>query len=242
MLGLSLGLSLSKTAAAIEFDPVSLFVSGETGAYYDFGDASTVFSQIEGESPTTPTSNGNVLGTVLDLSGNGNHAAAPSVFNRPDWFSDGYAQFAAIGSDYLRAAFTFNQTVTIIASIRLTESFSASAISGRTAMTLYQSSAGQLSLVGGGSALGTISFTTGEDFVVAFRASGATSRLSKNGGAYVTGTNPGTDAFGGLTLGADVSGMNFSDMRLYRFIAVGRDLTDNEILAGEAWCQAGIPA
>lgn len=219
------------------FDPVSLFGGGETGFIYDLSDSSTVFVEVEGNAPVTPTPNNNVLGTLLDLSGNDNHCAAASVFARPTWLSAGYATFNGF-DDYLRASFTLNQPATIIASLRIvTDSLEAIAIGG--GIILYQRSAGTLSIVGSGSFLGELAFDAGEDFVVTYRASGATSRLARNAEAYLTGDNPGSNALAGVSFAASIDGSGtFTEMRLYRAVGIGRDLTDDEIADVRTWCAA----
>lgn len=222
------------------FNPLSLFAGAETGFIYDLSNAATVFVESNGSSPVTPATNSGVMGTVTDLSGNANSCRSPLDDNRPNWYSAGYADFIAADADYIRSAFTFPQPVTVIASIRLTQASSRVAICGASNMALYQSTAGELSLIASGSNLGPISFSTNEDFVVTFRASGATSRLAKNNNAYITGTNPGGNSLGGIIFGGDFGGSFNSTMRLYRAIGIGRDMTDGEIANSRTWC--GTPA
>jgi len=65
------------------FDILSLFANGEQGALYDPSDLSTLYQQRTGAAATTPSAVGGVVGTMLDLSGRGNHATAPSDAARP---------------------------------------------------------------------------------------------------------------------------------------------------------------
>lgn len=61
--------------------PASLFINGEQGVWYDFSDFSTMFQDIAGTVPvTTPDQ---LVGKILDKSGRGNHATAPTDAKRP---------------------------------------------------------------------------------------------------------------------------------------------------------------
>ena len=58
------------------FNPLSLFASGEQGAWYDPSDLTKVF-QVDGTTPTVPWTSGDILdanrvGKLVDKSGNGN--------------------------------------------------------------------------------------------------------------------------------------------------------------------------
>lgn len=64
-----------------EWSPASLFSAGEQGAWYDPSDLSTLFQDAAGTTPVTAT--GQSVRMMLDKSGNGNHAIAPSDATRP---------------------------------------------------------------------------------------------------------------------------------------------------------------
>jgi len=67
------------------FDPLSLFTGGHEGAWYDPSDLSTLF-QDSAEPPVTPvTTAGQSVGTMLDKSGNGNHARQTTTAARPTY-------------------------------------------------------------------------------------------------------------------------------------------------------------
>ena len=78
---------IGRKAGTIDFDtawhPASLFENSEDGAVYDVSLASSLFQERTGASATTPASIGDPVGTILDQSGNGNHAVAPSDAARP---------------------------------------------------------------------------------------------------------------------------------------------------------------
>ena len=234
--------------AAEAFDPVSLFGSSETGYIFDLSDTSTVF-QDAGGGTTTPAANGDRLGTLLDLSPNGNHINAPTSIpeTRPTYRSSGgfgYADFVASEVTHLKASFTLAQTVTYIASFRYTAGTSVGLMDGNsTANCLIDVEAGPLLYIAAGNGIyGDVSISAAEDFVITARFSGATSRVAKNSDAYASDLDAGTNNPGGVTFGSygGGSGGN-SDMRLYRAIGIGRDMTDGEIANARAWCQAGIP-
>ena len=61
------------------WSPLSLFTgsnAGTLGLWYDPSNLSTMYQEIS--SPSTPTTAGNVVGTMYDLSGNGNTGIAPT--------------------------------------------------------------------------------------------------------------------------------------------------------------------
>jgi hypothetical protein len=246
MLSLSLGLSLTSgqgSSAGAAFDPASLFDS-DTGAVYDLSDTSSVFQEIS--SPSSPSFNNGVLGTLLDLSGNDNHISAPANGNRPTYVNSGgvgYAVFTASISTQLLNTFTLAQTATIIASVRIiSENTGVWFMDGgsQASTLLYVDTGPVLKIFSGSSIIGTApagSFTFDENFVATGRFSGATSRVAVNAEAYTTGNAGATDP-GGVSFGSAFDGSGPFDMRLYRAILIGRDLTDQEIADARAWCAA----
>ena len=92
---LGLGLSWSgRSASAVlqsAFSPADLFASGETGAWYDLQDESTMTIARDGTGPS-PTP-GQVIGRLFDQSGNGQHFEALSDAARPLLINTGSNQF-----------------------------------------------------------------------------------------------------------------------------------------------------
>ena len=86
------------------FSPADLFASGEQGVWYDPSDLTTMFQDRAGTTPVT--ADGQTVGKILDKSGRGNHAVAPSDAARPLYKTDGtyhWLQFDGV-DDYLSTA------------------------------------------------------------------------------------------------------------------------------------------
>ena len=71
------------TVGGVIFTPLSLFQSGEQGAWYDPSDLSTLFQDAAGTTPVTL--DGQPAGLVTDKSGNGNNASQPVAAARPTY-------------------------------------------------------------------------------------------------------------------------------------------------------------
>jgi hypothetical protein len=233
------------------FDPTTLFDS-DTGYIFDLSDATTPFQEID--STTTPSGNGDPIGTLLDLSGNDNHIAAPDdgaisgTDTRPDYVNDGsvgYADFLSHGpafsAEYMTAAFTLDQPLTLIVAVQIyTIGSNRSFVDGGSASSvlLRQSVIGpQIQLVAGSFLGSGQTFSYDENIIVTAIANGATSKIAVNTNDYTEGDAGANDA-GGVTFGALANGSANIPMRLYRAIGIGRVLTDDEITSARAWCAA----
>jgi hypothetical protein len=69
------------------FAPLDLFAPGESGAFYDPSDMSTLFQDAAGTIPVTGP--GDPVGQMLDKSGNGFHASQDVSASRPTYQTDG---------------------------------------------------------------------------------------------------------------------------------------------------------
>jgi len=83
------GLGVNQLGAtnSTDFKPVSLFASGEQGAWYDPSDLTKVF-QPDGTTPTVPWTSGEILdanrvGKLVDKSGNGNDLVQTTLAKCP---------------------------------------------------------------------------------------------------------------------------------------------------------------
>lgn len=113
---LGFGLSTELDPGSATYSPVALFAGGEAGFYFDPSVLSSLFQERTGGSATTPAVVDGVVGTMLDLSGNGNHATAPSDAARPILKQSGglyYLQFDGVndclvfdGSDLVGTTYT----------------------------------------------------------------------------------------------------------------------------------------
>ena len=94
-------------ASAVEFDPVSLFASGEEGAWYDPADLNTLFQDTAGTIPVTAS--GQTVARINDKSGNGNHATQEIIWARPTYKTDGtlhWLEFDGVGDFMVTPAIT----------------------------------------------------------------------------------------------------------------------------------------
>lgn len=78
---------LMSSASSVAFSPLSLFASGEQGAWYDPSDLSTMFQDTAGTTPVTAT--GQTVARINDKSGRGNHATQATAASRPIYQVDG---------------------------------------------------------------------------------------------------------------------------------------------------------
>jgi len=69
----------------VAYDPLALFANGESGAWYDPSDLSTLFQDSAGTIPVTE--DGQPVGRMLDKSGNDNHATQSVSSKRPTYKS-----------------------------------------------------------------------------------------------------------------------------------------------------------
>jgi hypothetical protein len=110
MFGLGLGkLGLVGGKKNAVFSPLSLFASGEQGAWYDPSDFSTMFQDSAGTTPVTAV--GQTVKKIIDRSGRGNHASqsdtAKSPVLRQDANSKYYLEFDGVDDSLATAAINF---------------------------------------------------------------------------------------------------------------------------------------
>lgn len=85
-LGIGLGICGRSGGGAV-FTPAALYQSGEQGAWYAPHDPSTLFQDSAGTVPVT--ADGQPVGRMLDLSGNGNHATQATTSLKPIYRTSG---------------------------------------------------------------------------------------------------------------------------------------------------------
>jgi hypothetical protein len=110
-----------EVAAAGSFSPSILFGAGEQGVWYDPSDMATLFQDDAGLTPVTAA--GQIVGLILDKSGNGNHATQATGASKPILRNTGglwYLEFDGIDDAMTTAAINFTVTnkLTLFAGIR----------------------------------------------------------------------------------------------------------------------------
>jgi hypothetical protein len=93
------------------FSPLSLFASGEQGAWYDPSDLTTLFQDSAGLTPVTAV--GQFVGRINDKSGRGNHATQATSGARPALQQEAGGQYylAIDGTDDVLSSATHPQFV-----------------------------------------------------------------------------------------------------------------------------------
>lgn len=195
------------------FSPVSLFASGETGGYWDFTDASSLYFDTVGGTLATA---GGVVSAVADKSGNARHISGGSGVTR----QTGYTAFAgtgglttAAGATGAAAGFTvysaFRPTAVTANQAAIDADYQASN-STRIAQPLLVTAAAAQSLAfdtgqtTSSTASSTGNFTAGADYVfgVSVSPTAHVTRLNKTQIASTTRTqNPASSASGIIGVG-----------------------------------------
>jgi hypothetical protein len=229
---------------AAAFSPASLFASGESGAWYDPSDLTTVFQDTAG---TTPAGVGDPVGRIDDKSGNGNNLLQVAANQRPLLQQDGsgnyYLDFdgsddliqaaAAVGVD----APVFN----ILTAVKLDDGAAYRTIAGNARYNFGVSTTykGRLTTPG------VMDYETANDYLdgtslfvycAKFDASFDVT-LRKNGVAAtaIPGSADGGVAEGALTMGRGVSGTEWFDGRVYGLIIVKADMSASNLSSAEAY-------
>ena len=230
--------SNAPATGASAYDPAALF-SGAAGAYYDFGDAASVWQD---SAATVAGAVGQPIGRVNDKSGNGNHATQTTAGARPLLQADGAGRSYVQGDgvdDWLRGtyAMTGNWTrVTLFRQVNWTAN--AHMIGGGPAVN-----AGAVQMIGtqtqlrlldgAASAVRINGCVLGYDTVLVERRAGAGTTAKIDNDAYTAVADAGSILPDGVTLfgtsGAVPS--NFAKARIYGFVQINRALTDPEIAA-----------
>ena len=103
--------------SVVIFTPLSLFQSGEQGAWYDPSDLSTLFQDAAGTTPVTL--DGQPVGLITDKSGNGNNASQPVAAARPTYKTDGtlhWLEFDGV-DDYMSHTYSDVSDITLAVAV-----------------------------------------------------------------------------------------------------------------------------
>lgn len=256
-LGLALAMPYLRGGSA--WMPAELFGASEPGIAYDLTDSSKLYQ--DSARTTLVAANGDPIGSVTDISGNGKHASQATTASKPLW--QGYGDLDGVDDSWATAAIDFTGTnkVTVVVGVR----------------KLSDASAGVLVELGatvGNPGTFTV-FAPDSPNTYAFYLNGSAIGARAAGGYAPPTTNVLSCVFdiGGATLvdeikprvdgvvpalSAVVAGPagtgNFSNAalnigrrngtslplngRIYRMIVIGRALTATELANAERWCAA----
>lgn len=220
----------------------ALFANSEVGAWYDPSDLTTMFQDRAGTTPVT--ADGQTVGKILDKSGRGNHATAPSDAARPLYKTDGtyhWLQFDGVDDLFQVLNIGTNELISL---------FSGLTYSGVDPVSLTTNSAnasvvsfynGKVQITAGNGASSSVACAVAPKFVGTIEADG----LNFSGVARRNGIDLGLQPIVGgismgsmnkLTLGVNSNGSgNPTTVSLYSLIIRGALSTTDEITATETW-------
>lgn len=240
------------------WSPARLFTTSEPGIAYDLTDKTKLYQ--DSTRTTLVSANGDPIGSVTDLSGNGKHASQATTASKP--LFQGYADFDGVDDSWATAAIDFtgtNKATVVVSATKtadrnqvLVELGPNTNITAGSFVLHFPADATPVNLVANRGAValsgGIYSLPAGitaavltarYDLSLASYLS-ATARVN---GAEITETpNASPDPGGGtfrndvLTIGRRTSAA-FTG-RIYRMIVIGRTLTAAELSRAEAWCAA----
>lgn len=249
---------LSAAGVGGGFNPASLFGGGEQGLVYDLSNRASLF--VDSARTTPVTKAGDLIGSVSDLSPNGNHASQANTGNKPVWQTS-YAAFDGSDDWWQTAAINFTATDEMTLVVSLTKSSDAAIGAVIELSANPNTTAGAFSLLAP-SSVGGNNFnyasrgaTTLRGASVAAAApvtavitgnsdiSAPLARIRRDGGAWAQAT---TDQGGGnygnhaVYVGRRAGSSLPFNGRIYRLFVINRALTAIELAKVEAW--AGEPA
>lgn len=113
--------SRSRLRNPLAFTPLNLFSTGEQGVWFDPSDMATLFQDDAGTVPVTAA--GQVVGRVLDKSGNANHATQATAASKPILRNSGslwWLEFDGVDDFLVTGSINFAATdaVSIFAGLR----------------------------------------------------------------------------------------------------------------------------
>ena len=224
--------------------PIPKTIAGLT-VWLDGSDISTLYQD---SAKTTPvTADGDVVGAMADLSGNGNDVVQATTANKPLYKASIQNSLSVVRfdgvNDYLAAtAFTLNQPEHVFLVGNVIAWTSNDYIwDGNTLdlMGLYSQVPDRLALYAGAGGPFIVP-TPGTYLLISAVFDGASSDIRLNGGAAVTG-NVGANNAGGLTVGANgghaagFGNIEVGEMLVYNVELTGADLTTIKNYLNEKW-------
>lgn len=238
MIGCRLALVISGGGGG--FTPMSSFVGGIAGALYDHSYLPSLFLD-RSMTPSIPATIDGLVGTRLDLSGNGNHSVAPSDAARGTLRTDGTLYWIEYGGDdsyavpsvniaqNMSEVFAFSRPSSGINSI----GFGAGAVALPHGHWWYIDNQTYVALGATESASLNSSSATGQ-FVTSNIRNATNEILRRNG--LQRGTRAAAAVSGTITH-AGKTGGSFSSAgtKVYAQMIIAKELTDNELTQIENW-------
>ena len=219
----------------IPFTPRKLFATGEQGVWYDPSDLSSMYQDAAMTIPVT--ANGDPVGAMMDLSGNGNHATQTVSASRPTYQTDGILHWLAFDGvdDWLSAEYAAVISQPNTASVSFVMNNLSGTVSVFGAITSSNSNR-QLAYkgIGGerwfaGSTADLFDVTEGVNTLLVGEFSGASSFVKQNGATKRVGDS-GLNGTDGVTLGALYSNGSFpTNIDFYGFLCVSGAKTPQQI-------------
>lgn len=215
-------------------------------ALYNISDLSTLFVERTGASASTPASVDGVIGTIIDLSGAGNHITAQSDAARPLLKLDG-STYYGLGDgtdDKLVGLWTPTSAMTLICKFRCTDlslvriPFGGGSSSGGRAYVGFDNN--NNGMAGGGvgthntsTIRGTTTNLLNTDIVVTVTWNGSVVKLYLGQTEEYSGAQSGSPA--AQAMGLFGWETNFFPGRVYKAMAFNRVLTDSERAKAIDW-------
>ena len=231
---------LTYHAAGGGFDPTTLFY-GDSGGWWDPSDMSTLYQDSAGTTPVTAADQ--PIGRINDKSGNGNNLVQATSAKRPTLRNGGalwWLEFDGADDVLKAAAFTLDQPLTRISAAQQVSWTTGDRLwegGGVNQCNAQQVVSSPTIQIYGGKTVNYNLFPVGEDHVLTEIFNGASSHIATDNGSY-TDTDLGSDAAGGVAIGANANGAQNCDLHWFGAIWIGRLLSTPEIAQARSFLGA----
>ncbi len=244
---------LTELGAGGAFSPSASFFAGAQGFAYDLSDASKLY--VDSARTVQVATAGDLIGSVSDLSGNGNHASQATGASKPAWQTT-YATFDGFDDFWSTASLNFTATdkVTVVAGVRKLSDAETGMIlelsqnAGTNTNSFYLANSGATpnwavnsrGSAAPASAVGSTGAAPNTAVVSAQCDISGDSLVIRGNGAQLSRSvaDQGTGNYGNYPLYIGRRGgssLPFNG-RIYRMIVIGRLLNATELARAERWC------
>ena len=213
------------------FTPFDLFASGESGAWIDPSDLSTLFQNSVGTIPVMAS--GNTVGLVKDKSGNGIDVSQATSTDRPIYISSGGLQWLqADGVDdfLVNAAFpTDTSWSVLVAAEMITDTFNGRTFGRSVERSIYNNT-NQWNWFNVDSGIGTNLGASNVASLMGIDWQSTTVTFPRYNGVEGVSFNPvDTETNNGFALFSDrITGLQFANAKIFQFLIINRTLTSTE--------------